>query len=87
MPFKLGKSSEKKPSTSSGVVDSLREVFRKFDTNNSGLLEVDEIQAALAELAKPTNTSLIAMILQLKGLSRGVAFEDFLHVFTNIAFG
>ncbi|VDK33785.1 unnamed protein product [Taenia asiatica] len=62
----------------------LREAFDKFDTNNSGVLDLEEIQAALRELGKPNNASIIHSIMQLKGLQDGIAFTDFVRFFTNI---
>ncbi len=67
-------------------MESLREVFNKFDTDKSGFLEVNEVQAALAELGKPVNSSVISMVMRLKGISPGVSFEDFIGFFANIAF-
>uniref|UniRef100_A0A0R3WUV8 EF-hand domain-containing protein n=1 Tax=Hydatigena taeniaeformis TaxID=6205 RepID=A0A0R3WUV8_HYDTA len=64
----------------------LREAFDKFDTNNSGVLELEEIQAALRELGKSTNASIIHSIMQLKGLHGGIAFTDFVRFFTDITF-
>lgn len=67
-------------------VDELRESFNKFDTDKSGFLTLDEIQAALRELGRRENASVIQTILQLKGLEDGITFTDFVRFFTSATF-
>ncbi|KAM7542716.1 hypothetical protein Aperf_G00000018873 [Anoplocephala perfoliata] len=56
MPFNFHKFINKKstpkppsPTSSTNIIEKLREAFDKFDTNNSGVLDLEEIQAALQE--------------------------------------
>ncbi|KAM3185693.1 hypothetical protein ACTXT7_005863 [Hymenolepis weldensis] len=93
MPFNFQKFAGKKsvakdstPSPSASIIEKLQEAFDKFDTNNSGVLDLEEIQAALQELGKPHHASIIQSILNLKGLQNGITFVDFVRFFTNNAF-
>ncbi|KAL5970680.1 Centrin-2 [Taenia solium] len=86
MPFPFSKSASKKASSPTPSASILREAFDKFDTNNSGALDLEEIQAALRELGKPNNASIIHSIMQLKGLQDGIAFTDFVRFFTDVTF-
>ncbi|EUB58583.1 Centrin-2 [Echinococcus granulosus] len=90
MPFHFSKSASKKaslPTPSTSIVARLREAFDKFDTNNSGMLDLEEIQAALRELGKPNNASVIHSIMQLKGLQNGITFTDFFLKWTRTSWG
>lgn len=64
------------------LVERLREVFRNFDSDQSGLLNVEELQAVLGEMSKPEHVELIRTLLKLKGIPPeiGLTFLDFVKM-------